>query len=301
MKKIVVAAGALAVILAACSGSSEVVASVNGADISRVDVESMVQDPGAGFSNTDFATYLSVVIQWEATEQAASERFGLEVTDAEIDDRVAQIVGEFYPTATLKDYLEAMNASEAGVRNFARQLILQDAIRVQLSGAVEPVVSADVANELAEFPMKWTQVCASHIVVATESEALSVKTRLDAGEAFADLAKRISTDPSSAANGGDLGCASQSGFSGPFAEATIAADIGVVTDPVQTEAGYHLILVTDRTKATDDEVKQYLEDSRMASAIEEWFLGVIGEADITVSESVGTWVTEPVPQVLAAN
>ncbi|GMR01685.1 MAG: peptidylprolyl isomerase [Acidimicrobiia bacterium] len=300
MKKIVVAAGALTILLAACSGSSEVVASVNGVDVSRAKVESMVRDAGSGFTTTDFATYLSVVIQWEAAEQAAAGRLGLEVAEGQVDDRVVQLVTEFDPSAELDDYLEAVNASESGIRNFARQLILQDAIQAELSGTTDPVTDDDVANEIAEFMLDWTQVCASHILVATEEEAVAGKARLDAGEGFADLAAELSLDTGSAATGGDLGCASPSEYVGPFAEATMSAEIGVVTEPVATEFGYHLILVTDRTEATDEEVRQYLEQSRMATAVDDWFLDVIKAANITVDEAVGEWVTDPNPRVIGA-
>jgi len=300
MKKVIVAAGAIAVVLAACSASNEVVASVNGTDITRGEVESLVGDPGDGFSNTDFAVYLGVTIQWEATDQAVTEEFGVEVTEEQIDERVDTLVAEFSPGAELGEYLEAVNASEEGVRRFAYQLVLQDVVLAELEADLEPITDDDVAKELADFPMDWTQVCASHILVGSPEEAADVQARLGAGEEFAALATELSIDTGSSANGGDLGCAAPSGFVGPFAEATINAEIGVVTDPVETEFGYHLILVTDRITVDDDQVRQYLEQTQASAAVDEWFLGVIELADVTVDEAVGEWTTDPTPQVIAA-
>jgi parvulin-like peptidyl-prolyl isomerase len=300
MKKIIVAAGALAVVLAACSSSNEVVASVNGTDITRAEVESLVGNSEGGFTNTEFATYLSVAIQWEATDQAVADQFDVEITEEQIDERVDQLVFEFNPGAQLDDYLETINASEEGIRRFAYQLILQDFILEELNADLAPITDEDVAKELADFPLDWTQVCASHILVASEEEAVAVQGRLDAGEDFAALATELSLDTGSGANGGDLGCAAPSGYVGPFADAAVSAEIGVVTDPVETEFGYHLILVSDRIEADEDLVRQYLEQNQASTAVDEWFLGVIEAADVTVEESVGEWTTDPTPQVVAA-
>ncbi len=300
MKKIIVAAGALAVVLAACSASNEVVASVNGTDITRAEVESLVRDPGSGFTNTDFATYLGLEIQWEATDQAAEEQFGVEITEEQIDARVDQLLEEYSPGTQIDEYLDAVNASEEGVRKFAYQLILQDVVLTGLEGDLAPITDEEIASERADFPLDWTQVCASHILVGSEEEAATVQARLDAGEAFSALAAELSIDTSSGANGGDLGCAVPSGFVGPFADATMSAEVGVVTEPVESEFGYHLILVTDRTTAEDESIRVYLERIQVSTAVDEWFLEVIGAADVTVDESVGEWTTEPTPQVIAA-
>ncbi|MFV1999696.1 MAG: peptidylprolyl isomerase [Acidimicrobiia bacterium] len=301
MKKLAIAGTALAVLLAACSSSGGIVASVNDVEISRIDVESMVRDAGRGFTEQDFATYLSVVIQWEATQQAAYEQLGLEVTEQEVDDRVDQLVVDFSAGATIDEYLQSVNASESGIRLYATQLILQDAIQEELSASVVGVTDEDVANELRDFPLDWTRVCASHILVATQDEARDVQSRLESGENFADLAIELSTDAASGANGGDLGCAPPSGYVPPFADATMSAEVGVVTEPVETEFGYHLILVNERTEAPPEQVRLYLEQLANSNVVDDWFAAVIEAASVTVDETVGEWVTDPAPQVLVAN
>ena len=303
MKKLILLMGVLSLVAAACSGSGsdEVVSSVNGEDITRSSVESLVRDAGEGFSNQDLATYLSVVIQWEAADQAAIEEFGVSVSDEEIDERVDGLVAASGEGATLEEYLEAVNATESGLRSFAESLLVQEAIEDELSSGFEPITDEAIAQEVEAFPADWTQVCASHILVETQEEANDLKAQLDDGGDFAALATELSLDPGSGANGGDLGCASPSGFVGPFAEATMTAELGVVTDPVETEFGYHLIIVNDRIDAPTDAVREYLEQARSQEALDTWFAAMIVAADITVVESVGVWVTEPTPQVLASN
>ena len=301
MKRFVLVVGALSLVAAACSSSDEVVSSVNGEDISRSSVESLVRDAGDGFSNQDFATYLSVVIQWEAADQAAMSEFGIEVSEDQIDERVDQLVTSSAPGATLEEYLESVNATESGLRSFAESLLVQEAIEAELSSGFDPVTDEDIAQEVADFPADWTQVCASHILVATREEAEDVQRQLDEGGDFAALATELSLDTGSGANGGDLGCASPSGYVGPFAEATLTAELGTVTDPIETEFGYHLILVSDRFDAPAESVRDYLEQTRSQDVLAVWFDAMIGEAEITVVDSVGEWVTEPTPQVLASN
>ena len=194
MKKVVIAGAALAVLLAACSSSSEIVASVNEVDISRSEVESMVRDTGAGFSDAEFATYLSIVIQWEATQQAARDELGIEADGQKVDDEIERLVAEFGAGASIDDYLRSVNASEPGIRLYATQLVLQEAILEELSADLVGVTDEDVANEIRDFPMDWTRVCASHILVATPDEAQAVQSRLADGEVFADLAVELSLD-----------------------------------------------------------------------------------------------------------
>ena len=301
MKKLILLVGIISLVAAACSSSDEVVSSVNGEDITRSEVESLVRESGDGFSNQDFATYLSVVIQWEAADQAAVEEFGVAITDDQIDGRVDELVASSGLEATLEEYLESVNATESGMRSFAASLLVQEAIEAELLSDVDPVTDDDIAQEVADFPGDWTQVCAAHILVETREEADDLTVQLDDGGDFAALATEFSLDPGSGANGGDLGCATPSGFVGPFAEATLAAEIDTVTDPIETEFGFHLIVVNDRTEAPTDDVRAYLVETRSQEALTAWFTAMIEGTDITVVDSVGVWVLDPTPQVLASN
>ena len=301
MKKLILLVGIISLVAAACSSSDEVVSSVNGEDITRSEVESLVRESADGFSNQDFATYLSVVIQWEAADQAAVEEFGVAITDDQIDGRVDELVVSSGPETTLEEYLESVNATESGMRSFAESLLVQEAIEAELLSDVNPVTDDDIAQEIADFPGDWTQVCAAHILVETREEADDLKVQLDEGGDFAALATEFSIDPGSGANGGDLGCATPSGFVEPFAEATLVAELDTVTDPIESEFGFHLIVVNDRIEAPTEDVRAYLSETRSQDALSTWFTAMIEGTDITVIDSVGVWVLDPTPQVLASN
>ncbi|MCX7718925.1 MAG: peptidylprolyl isomerase [Candidatus Sumerlaeaceae bacterium] len=90
-----------------------------------------------------------------------------------------------------------------------------------------------------------TEVRASHILVKTEQEALNLKKKIDSGEEkFHRLAKRFSQCPSGR-DGGDLGFFKRGMMVPEFEEVAFGSAIGKVSQPVKTQFGYHLILVTE--------------------------------------------------------
>lgn len=87
------------------------------------------------------------------------------------------------------------------------------------------------------------QVKASHILVEGEETAKKLKAELDAGADFAKTAKKHSLCPSGK-SGGDLGFFGRGQMVKEFDDAAFALSVGVVSKPIKTEFGYHLIVVT---------------------------------------------------------
>ncbi len=117
---------------------------------------------------------------------------------------------------------------------------------------------------------------AAHILVETETEAKELKAELDAGANFADLAKEASNDPGSGAEGGELGWFTTDTMVKPFGDAVVAATPGKVTDPVQSDFGWHLILVHESQEKPVpqlDEVREELaaevEDNAVRAKVDE--------------------------------
>jgi len=163
---------------------------------------------------------------------------------------------------------------------------------------VETPTLEDAQATIDENPLEFTEVCGSHILVETEDEAEAVLERLDAGEDFAVVATEVSIDTGTGPNGGSLDCSPAARYVPEFAEAAVAAPIGEVTEPVQTEFGYHIIVVESRTAATPEEVQVLMEEQLVSAAASEWLLEAITTADVTVEAAYGTWETEPSPQVV---
>lgn len=136
------------------------------------------------------------------------------------------------------------------------QEVIDDSFRRQ---ALEDAV----ANYLLGEEKKTTYVRVRHILVATREQALDVIAALNAGESFAALAAAVSTDPGSAQNGGVYEWAPALNYVDAFRDTTLTLNIGAISEPVQTEFGFHVIQVMGREErvvadADLDRVKQAL-------------------------------------------
>ncbi|MBM3670848.1 MAG: hypothetical protein FJW86_01480 [Actinobacteria bacterium] len=148
-------------------------------------------------------------------------------------------------------------------------------------GALQRVIAEDPDSGVADAALAAcpSQRFVAHILVETEAEAVAAAGELAAGAEFAAVAQERSTDPGSAALGGQLGCLDELGDAvAPFLAAVDAATIDVVTDPVQTEFGFHLILVTDTPSAGD------LDAASIATVLED-----LGKLRVDVDPRYGRW------------
>jgi peptidyl-prolyl cis-trans isomerase C len=153
----------------------------------------------------------------------------------------------------------------------ARQSVLAGAF-VQDYAKAHPV-SEDVLKQ--EYEALKTRVGnkeykLSHILVATEDEAKAIAKRLKK-EKFAKVAKEKTKDPGSKDNGGDLGWTVPSNFVQPFGDAVYKLNKGQISDPVQTQYGWHIIKLEDTRELkvpAFDEVKPNLEKRKQQEAIQ---------------------------------
>jgi peptidyl-prolyl cis-trans isomerase D len=114
---------------------------------------------------------------------------------------------------------------------------LRDMFEVQiLQEKLQEEVTADL------IPIK-EEVWARHILVETEEEAQGVQEALKAGESFTDLAAENSIDESNSQQGGDLGWFDKETMVPEFAEVAFNLEEGEISDPVETQFGYHIIQV----------------------------------------------------------
>ncbi len=100
---------------------------------------------------------------------------------------------------------------------------------------------------------------ASHILVETEDKAKELKTQLDDGADFAELARENSTGPSGP-NGGALGWFGKGQMVPEFEGAVIALEKGQISDPVQTQFGWHLVKLNDKRKTEAPELDAVREE-----------------------------------------
>lgn len=128
---------------------------------------------------------------------------------------------------------------------------------------------------------------ASHILVETEEEATALVTELQGGASFGGLAKEHSTGPSGP-NGGELGWFGAGMMVAPFEEAVVLLEVGQVSAPVQTQFGWHVIILNE-TRLLDaptlDDVRTDLTAELEQQAIEIVIENLTKTADVTRLDS----------------
>lgn len=291
----------LSILLAACGGTGgQVAATVNGEDVTVDDINQLVSADGAIDADL-FRTQLQGRIVALVVLDAAEEQFGITATDEQIETQYQEFrtqleaQGESYEAA-----LETNGITDERVRQAAREQVVATALQERLIEDAPAVTDEQVADEFDANSIVYRTACIRHILVSTEEEALDVKARLDAGEDFATVAGETSLEPQAEQTGGDLGCSTLNRYVPEFTAGALTADVGVVTAPVQTEFGYHLILVEsiDDDAAVEEAIRAQLVNVNQGTFFNEWIQDVLREADVTIDEKFGTWTTDPQPGIV---
>lgn len=131
---------------------------------------------------------------------------------------------------------------------------------------------------------------ARHILSKTEEEALELITQLDNGADFAQLAKDHSTGPSST-QGGDLGWFPPDRMVEAFSNAAMALEKGTYTkEPVETQFGWHVILLEDAretTPPTFDQSKHQIKMTLQRQQLEDYIGSLRDSAQIDIKYEPG--------------
>lgn len=302
MKKLVSLAAAAALVLVACgSGSTTSVATVNGGDITLAQVQDLFVTEESTIPKEQFAQFLAFQIQWDIVEGAAAEQYGITFTEGEIDAQADEIYQTQTQGESREEFVASRGVTEQFLRNISLQNLLDGALGAELIGEAEPPTQEAIDAGMVVAVAPLTDVCVSHILVPTLEEAEDVVDRLDAGEDFGEIAGEVSQDPGSGAEGGVLPCATAGDYVPGFREAVLVAPIGeVYSELVESQFGFHIILVTERTDPdpalvpTEATVIDTLIAASAGGRVTVWFNDQVLAADVMVDEDYGTWTTDPI-------
>lgn len=129
--------------------------------------------------------------------------------------------------------------------NSRREVVVNDTLAAVIDAAVsEEALQALYAERYLDAEPE-REFNAAHILVETEEEAEALQQELRDGADFGDLAREHSGDPGSAQNDGALGWFGAGQMVGPFEAAVLALEAGEISDPVETQFGWHLILLNE--------------------------------------------------------
>jgi peptidyl-prolyl cis-trans isomerase D len=201
-----------------------------------------------------------------------AKKMGIEISDAEVDRAIEEAFGYYAegtptpiasktplatstpqaddssqpdPTATPllqpTEYTEELYQDnyQSFLDDIKNDGITEDTIRqiVEISLIQEKLFEAVTADVSRDQEQVWIR----HILVEDEETAKEVIQKLDDGEDFADLALEYSIDDSNKEQGGDLGWFPRGTMIEPFEEAAFALEVGQISDPVQTDYGWHIL------------------------------------------------------------
>lgn len=244
---------------------------------------------------------LSRLITGRLLRTAAAER-DVEVTDGEVDARLAEFAGQLGGREQLETQAAQSGIATPDLRSFVRDLTLNDELADDLVADQQVPASALRAlyqQNIAQFD----QVVARHVLLkgAAEAQQVLATVRRDPAQ-FAAIASTRSLDEGSKATGGELPAAGRGAYVPEFEAALFGAkegDYGVV----RTQFGYHVYNLLERrttslAQATPQLRRQALAEPREA-AIAGLLREVAGQERVRVNPRFGEWDPETVSVVEA--
>jgi peptidyl-prolyl cis-trans isomerase C len=235
-----------------------VVARVNGVDIKQSDLDFAATEVGSRLANYTPADRRRVLLQYVIENELMAEAGQKGSLDkaASFPDRV-----KYHERRALRDAF-----FDAGIAN-----------------AVTEEAAKKIYDEKIGQVKPEQEIHARHILVGTEAEAKEVAERLKKGEDFATVAKEKSKDANS--EGGDLGFFTRGTMLKPFEDAAFALEVGQISEPVQTQFGWHIIKVEekrDQPLPTFDQVKEAIIAQLVQQKAQEVVTGLRDGAKIEV-------------------
>jgi len=179
-----------------------------------------------------------------------------------------------------QNYMDVLTNEEIKEQTF-RDMVGMYLVRKELMN----ILSADITQTQEQI---WVR----HILVEDELTALEVTDKLADGQDFVVLAAEYSSDETNKDNGGDLGWFALGMMVQPFEEAAFALEVGEISDPVQTDFGWHILQALGKEQMPIDEAA--LENLRN-QAFSEWIIEKRLEYELEINEDWISFVpSEPV-------
>lgn len=145
------------------------------------------------------------------------------------------------------------------LENEKRSLMAADAIEGVMAGAASPEEIKAAYDARYGDGFGGQEFNASHILLETEEAAKEVREEIEKGADFAEVAKEKSTGPSGP-SGGELGWFSAGDMVPEFSAAVEAMEPGQVSEPVQTQFGWHIIKLNEKRRAKAPALEEVSEE-----------------------------------------
>jgi len=324
---LVAVAASFALVAAACGGSEDVpdgaVATVDGTVIAKSELDELMTVARKSYESRDQdfpkagtpeyqsvqTQYVAFLVQREQFRKEAEDR-GIEVTDADVDAELEQLVKDRFD-GDRKKLDEAIEGQGFGLETFRETALEASVLSDKLFEAVTKDVEVTDADILLYYTQNQTQYSTPesrdvrHILIAekkgddvdfaaSKAEADRIYAALRNGADFAALAKADSDDPGSKDQGGKL-TIRRGETVPPFDKTAFGLERGELSRPVKTTFGYHVIealtavrpATTRKLEEVEDEIRQQLLQQRKNEAMTEWVEDLGKRYDGKVTYAVG--------------
>jgi foldase protein PrsA len=222
-----------------------------------------------------------------------ARKAGIKADKSEVDGEINSLKSQFPSEEEFRKAVASQNFTIEMIRKMVTEQILLNKLLNQSVYAAVNVTAEEVSayyakNKDALFTAKEGQIRASHILVETEKKARDLKSLLDNGADFGQLAFEESRDTSAKSNNGYLGFFSKGAMVKEFEDAAFSLTVGQISEPVQTNFGFHIIkrladvvsfeearesiYLTILKQKQSDEIEQFVLQLRNKSVIK-----IIGE------------------------
>ncbi|WP_299728260.1 peptidylprolyl isomerase [uncultured Tateyamaria sp.] len=184
---------------------------------------------------------------------------------------------------------ELPKRAQLSLENETRSLTAGETLEKVFASALNPVAVQSAYEARFEGAEAAQEYNASHILLETEEAALAVKEEIEGGAEFAAVAREKSTGPSGP-NGGQLGWFTTGAMVPSFEAAVIALEVGEISDPVQTQFGWHVIILNEtrvQERPPLEQVRSEIEETLRAEALEARIAELTSGAEIDQSGAEG--------------
>ena len=130
----------------------------------------------------------------------------------------------------------------------------------------------------------------SHILVEDANTAQELKTKIENGKEFAEVAKNNSIDKQSAKQGGRLGFIEKGQVIPQFEDAAFNLEVGEVSDVIKTQNGYHILTVNEIKEATQrsfeevrNQIEERLKNKKSQSKYQEYVQNLRDKANVEIN------------------
>ncbi|AKO91360.1 MULTISPECIES: foldase protein PrsA [Priestia] len=273
------------VALIVCGGwvysKEQVVASVDGSDITKDDVYNLLADQNG-------AAAVDTLITEKIIDKEA-EKEDIKITAKQVNQELDDLKEQYGGEDTFNQTLEASGVSLSSLKeDIKKNKEIEELLRPSIK--ITEKEMKEYFNENKDSFAQAAQVKASHILVDDEKTAKEIKEKLDKGEDFATLAKKYSTDTATSESGGELGYFEEGTMTDEFDKKAFSMKKGEISDPVKTDYGYHIIKVEDVKEAkqasykdSKAQVKEAIFNEKLQTEYSTWLEKKKKEYDITNS------------------